>query len=91
MLCTSSGQVAITQVSAEPTWAPVQSIKTNVTSVFDFGQSFTIPLGQNFPDQDFQYTALFIRASQDNTAISIDKDNNGSFETTATLNEGNHC
>ncbi len=85
---TSSGQVSITQVSAEPTWAPVQSIKTNVTSVFDFGQSFTIPLGQNFPDQDFKYTALFIRASQNNTVINIDKDNNGSFETTATLNEG---
>jgi len=85
---TSSGQVAITQVAGEPTWLPVQSIKTNVTSVFDFGQSFTIPLGQNFPNRDFRYTALFIRASQNNTAISIDKDNNGSFETIDTLNEG---
>ena len=85
---TSSGQVAVTQVLGEPTWMPVQAIKTNVTSVFDFGQSFTIPLGENFNSQDFAYTSLFIRASQNNTTVNIDKDNNGTFETTITLNEG---
>ena len=84
----SSGQIAITQVSGEPTLMPVQSIKTNVTSTYDFGQSFTIPLGQDFPSQDFDYTALFIRASEDNTVVNIDKDNNGTLETTFTLNEG---
>ena len=67
---------------------PVQSIKTNITSTYDFGQSFTIPLGEDFNSRDFRYTALFIRASQNNTTINIDKDNNGTFETTATLNEG---
>ena len=85
---TSSGQVAITQVSGEPTWMPVQAIKTNVTSTYDFGQSFTIPLGQNYPSQDFVYTALFIRAELDGTVVDIDKDNNGSFETNFTLNQG---
>ena len=50
---TSSGQVAITQVCGEPTCMPVQAMKTNVTSTFDFGQSFTVPLGQNFPSRDF--------------------------------------
>lgn len=84
----SSGQIAVTQVSGEPTRMPVQAIKTNVTSTYDFGQSFTIPLGQNFNSQDFKYTALFIRASQDNTTVSIDKDNNGTLETTTVLNEG---
>src|SRR5688572_2705579 len=84
----SSGQIALTQVSGEPAFMSVQAIKTNVTSVFDFGQSFTIPLGQDFNSQDFRYTALFIRASQNNTTINIDKDNNGVFETTTTLNEG---
>src|ERR1044072_2554084 len=67
---------------------PVQAIKTNVTSTYDFGQSFTIPLGQNFPSQDFKYTALFIRAAENNTVVSLDKDNNGTLETTATLQEG---
>ncbi len=84
----SSGQLALTQVSGEPLVMSVQAIKTNITSTFDFGQSFTIPLGQNFNSQDFRYTALFIRASENNTTINIDKDNNGVFETTTTLNEG---
>ena len=84
----SSGQIAMTQVSGEPSIMSVQSIKTNVTSTYDFGQSFTIPLGQDFNSRDFRYTALFIRASENNTTINIDKDNNGTFETTATLNEG---
>lgn len=85
---TASGQVAVTQVCGEPTNMPVQAIKTNVTSTFDFGQSFTIPLGQNYPSRDFRYTALFIRAEQDSTVVDIDKDNNGTFETNFTLNEG---
>jgi hypothetical protein len=86
---TSNGQLAITQVTGEPTRMPVQAIKTNVTSTYDFGQSFTIPLGQNFNSQDFRYTSLFIRAAQNNTVVSIDKDNNGTLETVVTLNEGN--
>lgn len=85
---TSSGQVAITQVCGEPTRMPVQAIKTNVTSTYNFGESFTVPLGQNYPSQDFKYTALFIRAEQDSTVVEIDKDNNGSLETTFTLNQG---
>jgi Bacterial Ig domain len=85
---TGSGQVAVTQVCGEPTNMPVQAIKTNVTSTLDFGQSFTIPLGQNFPSQDFKYTALFIRAQMDSTVVDIDKDNNGSFETSFRLNQG---
>ena len=77
-----AARLAMTQVSGEPSIMSVQSIKTNITSTYDFGQSFTIPLGQDFPSQDFRYTALFIRASENNTTINIDKDNNGTFETT---------
>lgn len=84
----SSGQISMTQVLGEPTYLPVQTIKTNVTPVGDFGLSFTIPVGQNYPSRDFQYTALFVRASQNNTTINIDKDNNGTFETNVVLNEG---
>jgi hypothetical protein len=84
----SSGQIAMTQVCGEPTWMPVQAMKTNLTSTYDFGQSFTIPFGQNFNSKDFAYTALFIRAAENNTTVNIDKDNNGTFETTFNLNEG---
>jgi len=85
---TASGQITVTQVSGEPSIMPVQCMKTNVSSTSDYGTLFTIPAGQNFPSQDFRYTSLFIRAAQNNTTINIDKDNNGTLETTATINEG---
>lgn len=84
----SSGQIALTQVSGEPATIAVQVMKTNITSVADFGQSFTIPFGQNFNSQDFAYTSLFIRSAQNNTTVNVDKDNNGTFETTFLLNQG---
>ncbi len=84
----SSGAITVTQVLGEPSIIFVQCMKTNVTSTANYGESFTIPVGENFNSQDFRYTALFIRASEDNTTINIDKDNNGTFETTTTLNEG---
>jgi|GEM_PF-1117737 len=84
----SSGQVAVTQVCGEPSNIGLQCMKTNVSSTAEYGTNFTIPVGQNFNSQDFRYTALFIRAQEDNTTINIDKDNNGTFETTATINQG---
>lgn len=84
----SSGQIAVTQVCGEPSNIGLQCMKTNVSSTAEYGTNFTIPVGQNFNSQDFRYTALFIRAQQNNTTVSIDKDNNGTFETNATLNEG---
>ena len=84
----SSGQITVTQVCGEPSIMSVQCMKTNVAPTLDYGTSFTIPVGQDFNSQDFSYTALFIRAAQNNTTINIDKDNNGSFETIATINEG---
>ncbi len=85
---TSSGQITVTQVCGEPSIMAVQCMKTNVSAVKDYGTSFTIPVGQNFTSQDFRYTSLFIRAAQNNTVVEIDKDNNGTLETTATINEG---
>lgn len=84
----ASGQIAMTQTLGSPQLIDIQSMKTNITSVTDYGRSFTIPAGENFPSQDFRYTALFIRSSADNNVVQVDKDNNGSFETTATLSQG---
>ncbi len=84
----ASGQITVTQVSGEPSLMSVQCMKTNVARTLDYGTTFTIPVGQDFNSQDFRYTALFIRAAQNNTVINIDKDNNGTLETTATINEG---
>ena len=84
----SSGLITVTQAMGEPATIGLQCMKTNVIPSNDFGKSFTIPVGQNYPSQDFAYTALFVRASENNTTINIDKDNNGTFETTTVLNEG---
>jgi hypothetical protein len=84
----SSGAITVTQVTGEPSIIFVQCMKTNVTNSANFGKSFTIPVGQDFNSQDFAYAALFIRASENNTTLNIDKDNNGTFETTTTINEG---
>lgn len=84
----ATGQISMTQVSGEPSIMGVQCMKTDVASVNDFGKSFTIPVGQDYPSQDFAYSALFIRASEDSTIVNIDKNNDGIFETTTTLNQG---
>ena len=84
----ASGQITMTQVTGEPTQIGLQCMKTNISPTSDFGQSFTVPAGENFGSQDFKYTALFIRAEKDNTVVSVDKDNNNTFETVVTLNEG---
>ena len=84
----ATGELSVSQVLGEPSIIGVQSMKTNVTSTSEFGKSFTIPVGQNFNSQDFKYTALFIRASENSTEVNIDKDNNGTFDTTAILNQG---
>ncbi len=84
----SSGQIAVTQVCGEPSIIGLQCMKTNVCGTSEFGTSFTIPVGQNYNSQDFRYTSLFIRAKENNTVLNIDKDNDGTLETTATINEG---
>ena len=85
----SSGQISVTQVCGEPSTIAVQCMKTNVSAYpSEFGELFTLPVGQNLPSRDFRYTALFVRASQNNTYVEIDRDADGDFETKFTLNEG---
>ncbi len=57
-----------------------------------WGTEYRAPIGQNLADttdsQMFEYTAFSISAARDNTTVQIDADNNGSFEATVVLNEG---
>ena len=57
-----------------------------------WGNEYRAPVGQSIADatdgQMFEYTALSILAARDNTTVQIDADNNGAFETTVVLNEG---
>lgn len=63
--------------------------------VFDtvlWGMDYRAPVGEDIPDvtdaQMFEYTALSVMASASGTVVRIDKDANGMFEATNTLNEG---
>lgn len=85
----STGQISVTQVCGEPSEIAVQCMKTNVTSYpYEYGKSFTIPVGQDLPSRDFRYSALFIRAAEDNTTVQIDRDNDGTFNSSVVMNEG---
>jgi len=63
--------------------------------VFDtdnWGTDYRAPVGANIPDatdhQMFEYTSLAILAGEGGATVQIDKDANGSFETTVPLSEG---
>jgi hypothetical protein len=85
----SANKLAVTQVIGEPGTIAVQCMKTNVSAYpEEYGTSFTIPVGQNSTSRDFKYTALFLRAIFDSTLVNIDRDNNGTFETTFTMSQG---
>jgi uncharacterized repeat protein (TIGR01451 family) len=62
----------------------------------EWGTAYEAPVGTNtpYPEQGytdqgmFEYAALTIMAGQNDTTVQIDKDANGIYETTITLNEG---
>ena len=63
--------------------------------VFDtgnWGTDYRVPVGVDIPDatdaQMFEYTSLAIQAGEGGATVQVDKDANGSFETTQTLSEG---
>ena len=64
------------------------AVETRDTRFFDL--NYTAPVGTNTPGsgQMFEYTAFFVMASEDNTTVQIDRDNNGTFEQTVVLNQG---
>ncbi len=60
-----------------------------VLSVDDYSTDFTVPVGEDVNTYNlFSYTGLFFQASEDNTVVNIDTDNDGIDDLTVTLNEG---
>jgi uncharacterized repeat protein (TIGR01451 family) len=55
-----------------------------------YDTAFTAPVGNNTLNAGnmFAHTSFFIMAAQDNTTVQIDRDNDGTFETTVVLNQG---
>ena len=56
----------------------------------EWGNYYEAPVGTNTANAGamFEYSGLSIMASQNGTTVNIDKDANGTYETTLTLNEG---
>ena len=82
-------------------WAGVSStLMAGSVETYDtskWGADYRAPVGQNIPEgfsansgdhQMFEYTALSVMAAEDGTTVTVDADNNGVYETTNTLNEG---
>ena len=75
---------------------PTGSVISSAVEVRDtryFDTTFTAPVGANTPVPAgvgtlFSTDFLYVMASQDNTTVQIDADNNGTFEQTVVLNEG---
>jgi uncharacterized repeat protein (TIGR01451 family) len=56
---------------------------------YTWGTAFNIPVGENLSsNQAFEYSALSIMASVDNTTVMVDADANGVFEVNTTINQG---
>jgi large repetitive protein len=75
---------------------PTGSVISSAVEVRDtryFDTAYVSPVGSNTPRPGgvgtlFSDNFFFVMASQDNTTVQIDADNNGVFEQTVTLNQG---
>ncbi len=75
---------------------PTGSVISSAVEVHDtryFDTTYIAPVGENTPRPVgvgtlFSDNFLYVMASQDNTTVQIDADNNGAFEQTVVLNEG---
>ncbi len=83
----TSADVALSTVAGDLNRFTFQATKTDVYDTQKFGTSFTVPFGEELAG-DFAYSALFIRASLDNTIVNIDLENDGTVDLTTTLLEG---
>lgn len=88
----ASKPLAVTRFAWATSPGSVLSCAVQINGLAEFGQEFESPAGQNMPNsaynQMFEHVSMFIMASQDATTVQIDKDANGTFETTTVLNRG---
>jgi hypothetical protein len=83
--------VAVTRSLWGTAPGPVLADAVEVLDTTRWGVSFRLPVGQNLnaaSSNMFEYTALFVIASQDATTLTIDADGNGVADVTTTINQG---
>jgi hypothetical protein len=95
-LVSSTAPVSVVRAAWAANPGSVLAGAVNVIDTTAAGTSFRAPVGQNTvtaatdspSNRLFEYSSLHIVAYANNTRVRIDKDANGVFETTVTLNRG---
>ncbi|MDZ4405378.1 GEVED domain-containing protein [Prosthecobacter sp.] len=73
---------------------PLLANSVEVRALNDWGKTFVLPVGEDiiYPSplssSMFEHCAAYIMAAENGTTVQIDKDANGTVETTVTLNKG---
>ncbi len=86
--------IVLSRSSWATTPGAVLADATEVNATIDWGTNFVIPVGENeiFPApltaSMFELCSLFIQASQSGTQVQVDRDANGTVDTTVNLNQG---
>ncbi len=84
--------VALTRMCWATNPGSVLAASYQVQSTLEFGTQFVVPIGENTPNnaynEMFERVEVSVMAAENGTLIQIDSDNNGTFETTTTLNMG---
>ncbi|MBP9501124.1 MAG: DUF11 domain-containing protein [Candidatus Promineofilum sp.] len=89
----ASQPIAVTRLGwAESTPGSLLAYANAMFPVSEWGTAYTVPTGCNTTTStaNFEYSALTFIAAYDNTTVDIDADGNGTWETTVTLNQGQH-
>ncbi|MFO0802292.1 MAG: SdrD B-like domain-containing protein [Gemmataceae bacterium] len=82
--------VAVSRAQFPVTPGSVIASAVEVRDIRFYGTTYTAPVGTNTANAGSMYTyvSFFVMASQDNTTVQIDRDNNGTFDQTVVLNQG---
>jgi len=81
--------LVITRAGWPSPTGPVDGGAAVVLSTLDYGTNFVSPIGQDMPENLFNYVGFFVMASQDGTTVTIDLDGPGPTPPfTVTLNRG---
>jgi len=89
----ASQPIAVTRLGwAEPTPGSLLAYANAMFPVAEWGSLYTVPTGCNTTTSanNFEYSALAIIAAFNGTKVEIDADGNGTYETSVTLQQGEH-
>lgn len=85
----STRSIAVTRATWDSGAGTLLAAAFEVYPVDEWGTTFRAPAGVNTPSVSlFEYTSLFIMATDDNTNVQVDVDADGDFDEIVTLNEG---